>query len=93
MVFARYGTEIVRLDIADVVARKRLAADGFPIVASGIPDAPAAVFMDDRVHRANGAATGRAIEDRRFLHAPKMIATIGGNRQAGKRQELGLGRR
>src|ERR1700728_4045649 len=64
MVFARYHTEIVRLHITDVVARKGLLADGFPVVANGIPDAPATVFVDDRVHCANGAATRSAIQDR-----------------------------
>src|SRR6185312_3314576 len=68
-----------------------LAADALPVVAGGIPDAPAAVFMEHRMHRADGAAAGRAIQDWRFLHAPEVIAAIGGYGQAGERQELGLG--
>ena len=43
------------------------------------------------MHRTDGAAAGRAIEDRRLLHAPKMFAAVGGQRQAGEGEELGPG--
>ena len=77
--------------MADVVARKRLAADALPIVAHRIPQAPAAVFVHGRMHRADRAAAGCAIQDRGFLRAPEAVAAVAGNRQAGEGQELGPG--
>src|SRR6185312_11091972 len=78
LVLVRDDGEIVRLHAADVIARKRLAADAFPVVTGGIPEAPAAVFADHRMHGSNRAAAGPAIQDRGFLHALEMIAAIGG---------------
>src|SRR6185437_12444690 len=75
-VFARDRREIARFDMADVVARKRLAADRLPVVAHRVPQPPAAVFVHGRMHRGYAAAAGRAIKDRGFLHAPETVAAV-----------------
>src|SRR6185312_849844 len=91
LVLTRDRREIARCDMADVVARKRLAADRLPVIAYGVPQPPAAVFVQGRMHRGYGAAAGRAIQDRGFLHASEAVAAVAGNGKAAEGQELGPG--
>src|ERR1700754_3633872 len=90
-VLAWQRCRIVRLCITYVVSRKRTAVDDLPIVSHRVPETPAAIFVDDRMHCADRAASWCAIENRRFLHALEVFATVPGNRKARERQKLGLG--